>query len=236
MCTKKTPLFPKIGKKIFYEKKPKKRRQNNTKQKSGRHWTHASRSLYTKRILLSFFYIFNIYIYMHWIFILLIIESQSLFATNTNQIRIPVTRHKLQTAMAAAGTSFLPGVSSPLFRREQPWRHGKLNPARTQSLSPRFAMSVDRIPATLVAAEKGNSVEVKREEGGAKEIEKRWEEKEEKQRRSGWKEYLEQAKNLIVGDGGPPRWFSPLECGSRLDNSPLMLFLPGQFHLPFIFN
>ncbi|CAK7328372.1 unnamed protein product [Dovyalis caffra] len=29
------------------------------------------------------------------------------------------------------------------------------------------------------------------------------------------------------GDGGPPRWFSPLECGSRSDNSPLLLFLPG---------
>ncbi|CAI8613448.1 unnamed protein product [Vicia faba] len=129
--------------------------------------------------------------------------------------------------MAAAGTCFLPGVSSPLFRREPPQLHGKLNPARTQSMSPRFAMSVDRVPATLVAAEKGNTVELKREEGGAEEIDKRWEEKEEKQRRSGWKEYLEQATDLIVGDGGPPRWFSPLECGSRLDNSPLMLFLPG---------
>ncbi|KAJ6298849.1 hypothetical protein OIU76_019916 [Salix suchowensis] len=26
---------------------------------------------------------------------------------------------------------------------------------------------------------------------------------------------------------GPPRWFSPLDCGSRLDNSPLPLYLPG---------
>ncbi|KAJ6302295.1 hypothetical protein OIU77_016392 [Salix suchowensis] len=29
------------------------------------------------------------------------------------------------------------------------------------------------------------------------------------------------------GGGGPPRWFSPLDCGSRLDNSPLLLYLPG---------
>lgn len=101
-------------------------------------------------------------------------------------------------------------------------------------MSTRFAMSVDRYPAALVAAEKGNTVDVKREEGGAAEMEKSWEEKEEKQRRSGWKEYLEQAKDLIIGDGGPPRWFSPLECGWRLDNSPLMLFLPGQFPLQFI--
>ncbi|KAI5428083.1 phytyl ester synthase 2, chloroplastic isoform X1 [Lathyrus oleraceus] len=128
--------------------------------------------------------------------------------------------------MVAAGTFFLPGVSSPLFRREPPPFLGKLNPAWTQSMSTRFAMSVDRFPATLVAAEKGNTVDVKREKGGAAEIEKSWEEKEEKQRRSGWKEYLEQAKDLIIGDGGP-RWFSPLECGWRLDNSPLMLFLPG---------
>ncbi|KAF3435296.1 hypothetical protein FNV43_RR22383 [Rhamnella rubrinervis] len=41
------------------------------------------------------------------------------------------------------------------------------------------------------------------------------------------KDYFEQAKDLIRSDGGPPRWFSPLECGSRLNNSPLLLFLPG---------
>lgn len=42
--------------------------------------------------------------------------------------------------------------------------------------------------------------------------------------------YFEESKNFMAkssGDG-PPRWFSPLECGSRLDNSPLLLFLPGQ--------
>ncbi|KAJ6314932.1 hypothetical protein OIU78_018421 [Salix suchowensis] len=41
--------------------------------------------------------------------------------------------------------------------------------------------------------------------------------------------YFEESKNFMAkssGDG-PPRWFSPLECGSRLDNSPLLLFLPG---------
>ncbi|KAK2968787.1 hypothetical protein RJ640_028180 [Escallonia rubra] len=40
-------------------------------------------------------------------------------------------------------------------------------------------------------------------------------------------DYFEQSKQLIRSDGGPPRWFSPLECGSRLDNAPLLLFLPG---------
>jgi len=47
--------------------------------------------------------------------------------------------------------------------------------------------------------------------------EKHWDEKEEKERRSGWREYLEQAKELIgAADGGPPRLSLPLECGSRL--------------------
>ncbi|KAA8548272.1 hypothetical protein F0562_004467 [Nyssa sinensis] len=41
------------------------------------------------------------------------------------------------------------------------------------------------------------------------------------------KDYFQLSKDLIRSDGGPPRWFSPLECGSRLNNSPLLLFLPG---------
>lgn len=53
----------------------------------------------------------------------------------------------------------------------------------------------------------------------------------EKERRESVKDYLEQAKDLIRSDGGPPRWFSPLECGSRLNDSPLLLFLPGYYSL-----
>ncbi|KAI3721960.1 hypothetical protein L2E82_32980 [Cichorium intybus] len=31
------------------------------------------------------------------------------------------------------------------------------------------------------------------------------------------KDYFEQSRDLLIKlDGGPPRWFSPLECGSRL--------------------
>ncbi|KAA8548271.1 hypothetical protein F0562_004468 [Nyssa sinensis] len=41
------------------------------------------------------------------------------------------------------------------------------------------------------------------------------------------KDFFEQSKDLIRSDGGPPRWFSPLKCGSRLNDSPLLLFLPG---------
>ncbi|KAM6549520.1 hypothetical protein CsatB_021196 [Cannabis sativa] len=48
-----------------------------------------------------------------------------------------------------------------------------------------------------------------------------------KERRTSVKDYFEQAKDWIRSDCGPPRWFSPLECGSRLNDSPLLLFLPG---------
>ncbi|KAI3500946.1 hypothetical protein L1887_36775 [Cichorium endivia] len=42
------------------------------------------------------------------------------------------------------------------------------------------------------------------------------------------KDYFQQSRDLLIkSDGGPPRWFSPLECGSRLTNSPLLLSLPG---------
>ncbi|XP_015968533.1 phytyl ester synthase 1, chloroplastic [Arachis duranensis] len=40
-------------------------------------------------------------------------------------------------------------------------------------------------------------------------------------------DYFAAAKEIINGDGGPPRWFCPVECGSPLKNSPTLLFLPG---------
>ncbi|KAL5835490.1 hypothetical protein ACOSQ3_015048 [Xanthoceras sorbifolium] len=41
------------------------------------------------------------------------------------------------------------------------------------------------------------------------------------------KDYLDAAKELIKPDGGPPRWFCPVECGCPLKDSPTLLFLPG---------
>ncbi|XP_022740299.1 acyltransferase-like protein At3g26840, chloroplastic isoform X3 [Durio zibethinus] len=42
------------------------------------------------------------------------------------------------------------------------------------------------------------------------------------------KDYFQECRDLMIGsDGGPPRWFSPLECGSHTRDSPLFLFLPG---------
>ncbi|GAB2287394.1 hypothetical protein Dimus_021772 [Dionaea muscipula] len=42
------------------------------------------------------------------------------------------------------------------------------------------------------------------------------------------KDYLDVAKEMIKPDGGPPRWFCPVECGQPLKDSPLLLFLPGM--------
>ncbi|KAJ9180156.1 hypothetical protein P3X46_008435 [Hevea brasiliensis] len=42
------------------------------------------------------------------------------------------------------------------------------------------------------------------------------------------KDYFHVAKEMIMPDGGPPRWFCPLECGQPRKNSPTLLFLPGM--------
>ncbi|KAK6137303.1 hypothetical protein DH2020_028956 [Rehmannia glutinosa] len=41
------------------------------------------------------------------------------------------------------------------------------------------------------------------------------------------KDYLEAAKEMIKSDGGPPRWFCPIESGPPLQNSPVLLYLPA---------
>ncbi|XP_052302337.1 phytyl ester synthase 1, chloroplastic-like [Populus trichocarpa] len=41
------------------------------------------------------------------------------------------------------------------------------------------------------------------------------------------KDYFDGAKEMIRPDGGPPRWFCPIECGQPLKSSPTLLFLPG---------
>ncbi|XP_013613411.1 PREDICTED: acyltransferase-like protein At3g26840, chloroplastic isoform X1 [Brassica oleracea var. oleracea] len=40
-------------------------------------------------------------------------------------------------------------------------------------------------------------------------------------------DFLEEARDLVGDDDGPPRWFSPLECSSQAQGSPLLLFIPG---------
>ncbi|XP_058076256.1 phytyl ester synthase 1, chloroplastic [Magnolia sinica] len=40
-------------------------------------------------------------------------------------------------------------------------------------------------------------------------------------------DYLDVSREIIKPDGGPPRWFCPVECGLPIKGSPLLLFLPG---------
>jgi hypothetical protein len=42
------------------------------------------------------------------------------------------------------------------------------------------------------------------------------------------KDYFAAAKALSKDDGGPPRWFCPVESGQpAVEDAPLLLFLPG---------
>lgn len=46
------------------------------------------------------------------------------------------------------------------------------------------------------------------------------------------KDYIEAANQMVnATDFGPPRWFCPLDCGPPLNDSPILLFLPGNFFL-----
>lgn len=41
-------------------------------------------------------------------------------------------------------------------------------------------------------------------------------------------DYFVAAKEMCKSDGGPARWFCPIECGPPLMDSPTLLFLPGK--------
>lgn len=43
------------------------------------------------------------------------------------------------------------------------------------------------------------------------------------------KDYFAAAKEILnKPDGGPPRWFSPVDCGRPIKDAPTLLFLPGK--------
>ncbi|KAK0590385.1 hypothetical protein LWI29_026345 [Acer saccharum] len=48
-------------------------------------------------------------------------------------------------------------------------------------------------------------------------------------KRKSLKDYFEEAKSMMIrSDGGQPRWFTPIECGSHAPaDSPLLLYIPG---------
>lgn len=135
--------------------------------------------------------------------------------------------------MAASGTGFFTAGIWPLTRRRE------ASAATARSILSKFELSVR---ASAVRTEKqprevapsaSESAAVGKElaaamplsSGGGSERVAETEEP-----RSTLRDYFEQSQELISrSDGGPPRWFSPLECGVRLKDSPLLLYLPGSF-------
>ncbi|XP_057997327.1 phytyl ester synthase 2, chloroplastic-like isoform X1 [Hevea brasiliensis] len=111
---------------------------------------------------------------------------------------------------------------------------GKMKSNPVPNLTRRFAVSTEQVPikteATTTSFPDNERLKMERLENETQEkkIPLLWELAEaEKKHRKSMKDYFEESKDLIRSDGGPPRWFSPLECGSRLDKSPLLLYLPG---------
>ncbi|KAF2322938.1 hypothetical protein GH714_032222 [Hevea brasiliensis] len=111
---------------------------------------------------------------------------------------------------------------------------GKMKSNPVPNLTRRFAVSTEQVQikteATTTSFPDNERLKMERLENETKEkkIPLLWELAEaEKKHRKSMKDYFEESKDLIRSDGGPPRWFSPLECGSRLDKSPLLLYLPG---------
>lgn len=112
------------------------------------------------------------------------------------------------SCMAAIGAGHLTAGLSSALRQELAWTSGRLSPNR--SFTPLPALSTEQ-------------PHVSRSHTVKAEPEKPFEDNDD----LSLKDYFEQSKNLIISDGGPPRWFSPLECAFRMENSPLLLFLPG---------
>lgn len=130
--------------------------------------------------------------------------------------------------MAATGACFVAGGSWSVFRRDMKSATGGLgmNPVSVSVSTRPFMASIEQTVAPGVE-EKG---------GIKKKFSKRWEEVDLSEvERPSLQDYFERSKDLIRSDGGPPRWFSPLECGTRLENSPLLLYLPGFSFIYFLF-
>ncbi|XP_065865692.1 phytyl ester synthase 2, chloroplastic-like isoform X2 [Euphorbia lathyris] len=139
--------------------------------------------------------------------------------------------------MAATGAClFAAGISSTVVRScRKPLSSsssGERKPNPIQNHTRRLAVSTNEIlTATKTSFSEKRQLTTEKLEEEAKSVKTResqnpYTEAEMKYRKS-LKKLLEESKDLVKSDGGPPRWFSPIECGSRLDNSPLLLYLPG---------
>lgn len=142
--------------------------------------------------------------------------------------------------MATVGACIFLAVSSPVFRRQIMSSSEK--PKRNPILK-RVAVSTERTSAatttvmtettpTRIFVEKKSSELVEDEAETKQRVNVReYSEEESEGNGKSLKDYFDEAEDMIKSSsgGGPPRWFSPLECGSHTRDSPLLLFLPGAF-------
>ncbi|XP_059450629.1 LOW QUALITY PROTEIN: phytyl ester synthase 2, chloroplastic-like [Corylus avellana] len=128
--------------------------------------------------------------------------------------------------MAANGAPLFLANLSSVFRRDATSSSvGKSKPRQISfsNSSRRFAVSTEQ--PTTTSRSSGSGRLEKREEAEAVAATGFEDPAVE---RGSLKDYFERSKELVRrSDGGPPRWFTPLECGPPLINSPLLLFLPG---------
>ncbi|XP_030515183.2 phytyl ester synthase 2, chloroplastic-like [Rhodamnia argentea] len=142
--------------------------------------------------------------------------------------------------MAATGACLFPsaGFSHALRRRGQASAvaSSDQNPKLSSSLTSRFAASKEQASSALTGTTIPSSRPVSFGEHGRRYAKNAsdqssstpfMEDVELESGREKLRKFFDEAKDLARSDGGPPRWFSPLECGSRLEKSPLLLYLPG---------
>lgn len=137
--------------------------------------------------------------------------------------------------MAATGASLFPASFSPVFRRDSTSSSvGKFKSNKISISSWRLAVSTEQAPTIATANTTTRSTSRVSDKGrlekldDAEAVAAAATPYEEEVERGSLREYFERSKELIIrSDGGPPRWFTPLECGPPLTNSPLLFFLPG---------
>ncbi|KAI3417954.1 uncharacterized protein J3R85_014089 [Psidium guajava] len=147
-----------------------------------------------------------------------------------------------KNSMAATGACIFPSVFSPASRRRSEASAiagSNQNPRPNSSSTRRFAVSTEQASSAATATAFPSSRPVsfgengrRHEKHGEKTSDQSsptpfMEDVELESGRERLRRFFAEAKDLTRTDGGPPRWFSPLECGSRLEKSPLLLYLPG---------
>lgn len=146
------------------------------------------------------------------------------------QINERKTATSSQLSMAMAGAFIFSADLSPLFRRDMISASGK---TKRSPILKRLAASTEQrsspttVRTTTARETRSSFVEKKSSSEEAERIRGVNVEEEPERNRKSFKDYFEEAKDMIRSDGGPPRWFSPLECGSHAPDCPLLLYMPG---------